>query len=540
MSREHGCSAEMEILDLFLGNSVPRLKNCLGLHLRLDSGCICETHLDDGGKVRVDHLVKVPFPSESKESTARSAAMNVGFFSPGAKWTGLLSQAVSGIDWHSRKVVVSLSSQFGILRYFVMPQIQRRFWNQSVPLESKKYIPIAFEEAVYDFQVHPLSQAAEGKPRMGVLFGITNRKILDFLGETLKGMGLEMMALEMAASSTERMLGLLRGGERGGCGYCHFDSNTAYVLFSEEGYPVLLREVATGGTDAHVTERRRFDVKGSLDFVNKQLGNQICDTLRVSGENLSVWRPLVERESGLKVQEWNPSSTLGLKNAGWAAYASIGASLRLQTPALPGLDISGKSKSSVEDRQAVAYVWIAGFLLAGFLLLLSLVNEARLVILGRQLAAKKSTVNDVVEFRGRSADAIEAMVEKARAKTASLSAILGDKGFITPRLEGLVNTMPGDIWISELIYSNPLVTTALQDVNDEFRIAGNIRSESDEITEINRFKEALKLDKAFSAVYAPPAGSIELSIDKSPSQPTISGMRKDTAFTIICRKKRAG
>jgi hypothetical protein len=38
--------------------------------------------------------------------------------------------------------MVTLSHHLGLLRYFAMPAIDRRFWKTSVPLEAKKYIPI--------------------------------------------------------------------------------------------------------------------------------------------------------------------------------------------------------------------------------------------------------------------------------------------------------------------------------------------------------------------------------------------------------------
>lgn len=535
----------MGMFDQFLGARTPKLKSCLGLYLSLETAYLCETHMHEKGSIVIDHLVRLPFPTMDKSQALNSAAMNAGFFTGDKSWTKVIQQAMRQIGWKTNKVVVTISAQFGILRHFVMPKIERRFWNQSVPLESKKYIPVSFEEVVYDFQVHPIPPTNDGKARMGIIFGVTSRKILESLYEILQRLGLELMAFEMSAFSVARLFATLGKEDQTGIGYMHFDSGAAYILIPSEGHLILSREINLGNTDAQITERRKVDMRGSLDFVNKQMGGKVCKQISISGENTEVWKTLVEREGGLPVQGWNPASALGLKSAEWGTYSAIGASSRLQFTNVLNLDFSGKSKSCVEERQAIAYVWILGIVCSGLLLLISLVNEARLIFLKKQLQAKKATVSNVIEFQGQTAEMIADTVEKMKTKRTILATIIGiGKGdYLVPKLTGLVDTIPDNIWISKLEYSNPLVTSAIQESRKEFLITGHVelRGKTDAISQAERFRESLQRNPEFMKAYGAPGGSIKLSVGLGLSgdqEGTGQKGRQTSTFKIICSKKR--
>jgi len=342
---------DAKFLAQIVGLADIQLKGCLGLYLSLDCSYLCETHLDGDGRVIVDHLVRLPLAvPEKKEATSKFTMMNTQFFAESGKWSGLLQQAMRQVSWSTRKVVVSLSSQFGIIRYFTIPRIERRFLKQSVLLESKKYIPVSLDDAVYDFQAYPIGTADESD-RMGVLFGITSKKNAESIGEVLQKLGLEIISLEMSACSVERLFVNINPELQVKSGNMHFDASTAYVLLPYDQFPVLYREVNLGAIEMQSTERRKIDLKSSLEFVHKQVGtagSKVYENLNISGQNLAAWKGLIEKETSLPVRQWDPGQSLGIKNTEWGTYATVGASLRFQSPKnVILLDISGKSKAVV-------------------------------------------------------------------------------------------------------------------------------------------------------------------------------------------------
>ena len=130
-----------QIVDtLAFGQNKPKDGTCLGLYLSPELIYISETHLGPQGKLAVDHLVRIQIPLEGKEAPASTMTMNTDFLSDPAKVARLIRAAMSQIRWNSKNVVVTLSHHFGLLRYFPMPFIERRYFKSAVPLEAKKYM----------------------------------------------------------------------------------------------------------------------------------------------------------------------------------------------------------------------------------------------------------------------------------------------------------------------------------------------------------------------------------------------------------------
>ena len=113
----------------------------LGLYLSPDVIYLSESHVEKGGKYVVDHLVRIPIPAEGK-NPAGTATMSTDFIGDPLKVAGAIRQAMSQLRWNSKRVRVTLSHHLGLMRYFVMPDMERRYLRTAVPLEAKKYIPI--------------------------------------------------------------------------------------------------------------------------------------------------------------------------------------------------------------------------------------------------------------------------------------------------------------------------------------------------------------------------------------------------------------
>jgi len=66
-------------------------------------------------------------------------------------------------------------------------------------------------------------------------------------------------------------------------GYIHFSGNQTFMLFSHNGYPVLYRETETdsGGS---MSERKRLDIKGGVQFVDRYVGGKDYKAIMLSGD----------------------------------------------------------------------------------------------------------------------------------------------------------------------------------------------------------------------------------------------------------------
>ena len=119
-----------EVVDaLAFGAKTEKVSACLGLYLGPETIYIAETHLEKG-KLIVDHLVRIPVPApEAGKGSGRptGSTLNTDFLMDNAKLSALIRQSMSQVRWNTKDVMLTLSHHLGLLRYFAMPAIERRF-----------------------------------------------------------------------------------------------------------------------------------------------------------------------------------------------------------------------------------------------------------------------------------------------------------------------------------------------------------------------------------------------------------------------------
>ncbi len=510
----------------------------LGIYISPAEIVIAQVKLGKDSKPESEHLIKIPTEFPVKGGMQRPLSLNHEFFSEKAQWVVPFKQAVKKVSWDSSTAVVTLAPQFSILRYFVMPVVDRRFWNKSIPLESKKYIPVSFEEVVYDFNAAP----ADGGKKLGVLFGLTQRKSVEFLAETLKAAGLTLAALETTPLSLERYLGLLDPKDHDSKGYIHFSGNTTYMLFSHGGYPVLYREAETesGGT---MSERKRLDIKGAVQFVDRYVGGKDYKAVMISGDGSEAWHPAAEKEAApIPVQKWDPAALGLLKDNGAAALFACAAAMRgrAEGPALP--DISGISTAATLEKDVQSYVWNITIMLGLFLLLLSVLAQVRLIMVSATVASLKAKVVNVPELDGMEADGIRAQIDTMQSSARILEALVSEVDPLAPKLGAIVDTIPSSLWMVRLSYMNPFALSDAQGSSKELTIAGEtlLRGELKGST-VEAFTKAIKASAEFK-VYSPPFGSVDSTTEGgSGAQADVADDQdsvKTSPFSIMCVFKR--
>ncbi len=510
----------------------------LGIYISPKEICLSQVRIGKDSKPEPEHLIKFPTDFPVKEGMMRPLSLNHDFFSEKASWISSFKQAVKKVSWDTTSVVITLSPQFAILRYFVMPAIDRRFWNKSIPLESKKYIPVSFEEVVYDFNPVP----AEGGKKLGVLFGLTQRKSVEFITETLKECGLTLSAVEITPVSMERLFGFLDGKEHDSKGYIHFSENSTYMLFSHGGYPVLYRETESdsGGT---MSERKRLDVKGAMQFVDRYVGGKEYKAIAISGDGTDIWQPLAEKEAApIPVQVWDSAGASGLKNNDAAALFATAAALRGRANCPVTLDISGISTAAVLEKQVQNYVWLITFVLGGLMLFLSLIAQSRVLMLGSEISSLRAKGINVPELDGMDAESIQKKIAVLQTNSQILNGLVSDVDPIAPKLAAIADRISPDLWLTNVTYSNPFALSEVQSGAKEMRLLGEtyLRGER-KLLLVDGFTKSLKSAPEFKT-FSPPFGSIGSTTDEG-GQASVLGeigppKKKTSGYTIICTFKR--
>jgi hypothetical protein len=511
----------------------------LGIYISPKEICIAQIRLGKDSKPEPEHLIRIPTEFPVKEGMLRPLSLNHEFFSEKAAWTAAFKQAVKKVRWDSSTAVVTLSPQFAILRYFVMPLVDRRFWSKSIPLESKKYIPVSFEEVVYDFAAVP----TEGGKKLGVLFGLTQRKSVEFLTEALKAAGLTLAAVEITPQSMERVFGFLDPKDHDARGYIHFSANSTFLVFSHLGCPVLYRETETdsGGS---MSERKRLDIKGAMQFVDRYVGGKDYKAVMLSGDGADLWKPVAEKEAApIPVETWEAGKLCGLKDNDSASLMAAAAALRGRTGGPASPDISGLSAAANLERQVQSYVWNITFVLGGLLLLLTLLAQARLIMASSKVAQLRARVMNVPELNGLDAGTIRGKIDEMQVSAQTLDILVSEVDPLAPKLAAIADRIPSDLWTGVITYTNPFNFSEGQSGVKELRISGSTYTRGEVKGRlVDAFTKALKAAEEFK-VFTPPMGGIDSTTESgAPSGSAPDGFqqsgRMTSEFSVMCTRKR--
>jgi hypothetical protein len=531
------------IEQLSFGRSLPRLNSCLGLFLSPDMLYLTEVAYD-GSKPKVLHLLRLPIPNAQAGSsmTRTAGTLNTDFLKDNKEVLQILQKAMSQVSWSSKHVMVTLSHHFGILRYFTLPAIERRFWRTAVPVEAKKYIPIPFAQLEHDFQVRQIGPGADKKPKVGALFAVSHKDTLAGLRGLIKNLGLELVGTEIAGCSVERLWNSLDPGAADlPFAQVHFDGGHIRIVVSEEGLPIFYREVFLAD-NATPMDRRKVDLTGCIDFARKQLGAPDMAKVRISGQiaQREEWQKAFAEDTGKPVEIQDTDQLLGLRGGQWGGYAAIGAGLRhlVRTPLT--IDLSAVGKITDEDRRTATGILAASAAFAAFFLIVGIYRQTIVSMKASSLSNYESDTAVYQAFRGKSAGDIDLMIQEMRDKVNSFGALTAKQVTLTKMFETIADTIPDPAWVETVNYENPLSMTG----NSQPRlltvqgfVSTGSRAEEQDIG--YAFANALKSNEKFAegfpyinpSVEAPRATGDEDDLgEDAPARPT--------TFRITCASKK--
>lgn len=514
-------------------------KNTLGIFISPREIAIAQVKVSKDSRPEPEHLVKFPTGFAVKEGMLRPLSLNNDFFNEKASWIAPFNQAVKQINWNSQLAVVTLSPQFAILRYFVMPCVDRKFWSKSIPLESKKYIPVSFDEVVYDFDAAQI----DGGKKLGVLFGLTQRKSVEFIINTLKEAGLDLASVEITPASLERLFGFIDPKDHDSKGYIHFAGGGNAMLFSHSGYPVLYRETE-GDASGAMSERRRLDVKGAMQFVDRYVGGKAYKNICLSGEGAEGWKVPAEKEAEtVPAMIWNPSGLCGMKDSSISGLFAIGAALRDRASARLKLDISGLSAVAITEKAVQSYIWNIAFLLGGLLMLFSIINQVKMFSVNSELSALRAQMQNLPELQGEEPDTIRIKIDEMRADAQTLSMLLSNTDVLAPKFSVIADLIPQDLWLQEIRYTNTYPISQIQGGVRDLTLRGRtFLTKARKNNMADQFMKSLKAAPEFKSFASP--STIDLNITSEESNRvtrpgTVIKGPEAGEFIISCVGKRS-
>lgn len=531
---------------LAFGKSKPQSGPCLGLYLSPEMLYIAETRPGKGGAITVDHLVRIPIPPDSKAAATGTMTMSTDFLADPAKIGGLIRQSMSQIRWNSKNVVVTLSHHLGLLRYFPMPPMDRRFLATSVPIEAKKYIPIPFDALAHDFQVEMMPPDAAGKPRLGVLIAVTQNKNLANISGLLSSLGLNLVGLEVAPCSVLRLWQAVEPA-KGPAPFvqAHFDGGNIRIMICDRGLPVFFREVFMGAT-ASLSDQRKVDMTGCLSFAQKQLGMTGISKIKLSGTpaTLGPWKEAFATETGVPVEIQDTAKLLSIKGGDWGGYAAIGASTRASVSSSVTIDLATTDRVGVDERQVARDIIIAGAALSIFIALVGIFQLTTYSHRAKELNNYIVAPDVKAALQGLRPVDIDLKLVEMKDQLARLQAITGNKRqTLSTVLRQVVELMPDNMWLTKIVVLNPLASDkAVLELSLSGRIRGATGAEEQDTA--FQFKEILIKDTALGAAF-----NVQMSLQGKAASPEIAGAGLDpealarkqesrTEFVIELKGKR--
>lgn len=538
---------EQLIDQLAFGKSKPASGPCLGLYLSPEMLYIAETRPGKGGAITVDHLVRVPIPPDGKAAAAGTMTMSTDFLADPVKIGGLIRQSMSQIRWNSKNVVVTLSHHLGLLRYFPMPPMERRFLVTSVPIEAKKYIPIPFDALAHDFQAEAMPPDAAGKPRLGVLIAVTQNKNLANIQGLLTSLGLNLIGLEVAPCSVLRLWQAVepaKGPEP--FVQAHFDGGNVRIMICDRGLPVFFREVFMGAT-ASLSDQRKVDMTGCLSFAQKQLGMTGISKIKLSGTpaTLGPWKDAFATETGVPVEIQDTAKLLSIKGGDWGGYAAIGASTRASVNSAVTIDLATTDRVGEDERQVARDIIIAGFALAAFIAGVGLYQITTYSQRARVLNDYKIEPDVQAALSGLRPADIDLKLVEMKDQLEKLRAVTGTKRLmISTVLRDVVALMPDNMWLTKVTVLNPLANDkATLELSLSGRVRGATGAEEQDVA--IGFKETLLRDPSIGPLF-----DVQLSLQGKAAAPETAGQGLDpealarkqesrTEFVIEMKRKKS-
>ena len=523
----------MSLSDTLIGRNMHDHPDCLGVYISLDEIYVAQTARKDGGVV-LESLVRVPINGVDR-SVLKPLDLNETFFAQDG-WRDALGKITSKKKWKTNNVVVSLAPAFCLLRHFIIPtSLERKQWKSTIPLEARKYIHFPFEKAEYAYHAYEFETATTKQKRLGVVFTMTTKNIIDRLRKGFKAVGLNLVSVETTALSLGRAFADSdkEAVDNSGRVYSFFSQFNATFVFLNEGAPVLLREVEIAGSAP--AEHRHFEITNSTEFISKQLEKDPFEEVVVTGHNIDQWAPVLETDSKKPVRRWDLKEVYGIETRSKGEIASVGASTKFFDHKTPDIDFTKGNRLSAYEYNASVTCWKLVGVFAIIILLLIGVNYLKLLRSNREVSSKRvEHKTSVEEFKGMSASQISSNLNSMKSQNSNLGSLVKYNTYITPILAEIIDSVPENVWVSSIRYTDAFPPNGQE--SRRISLEGKIKTDKGGPADLalgNKFKDAFVSMPTIKQICGQ-TGNIDFSNVAG------SGANKDTSFVLECSRSVRG
>ncbi len=500
-----------------LNASNKKVKNFIGVYIDVNEIVVSVSSLNKD-KINVSKIISVN-TDYSFEGIIKPLSLNNDFFSEKQKWVVAFKEVIKKADLSDTQVIVSLSDKFSITRFFSMPYVDRKFWNKSIPIESKKYIPLSFDELSYDFY----ALSSENNSKISVCFSVTPKKTIEFFTQLLKQLNINLVMIEPSVISFFRFYEIMIHSNGDPVIIVHISNDDVYVLLGYQYLPVVFRSFSF--KNPTFSQRQSLDLKGSMLFVQRIFPDVEFKKVILAGNNIDEYIPKIKSEIGLEPQVIDLSSKVNINSYNFSHISSISSSLKSQISEDVLIDLSGLEKSKKIEKMIKNFVFSVAGIISSFFILLFFIVSLKNYFITNKLTSILSNNPQLQEILSYTPEDIQMKINLMDEKNKFLIMIFDKNDFVAPKLSELSDVIPTRFWIKEMKYVNS-ISPNISESKINFIINGNSDLKGEPATRyFEYFKQELKKSNAFKICNFPAImrDNISSDLDKNIS-----------TFEILC------
>lgn len=422
---------------------------------------------------RLVNYVSIPLPThiekrDTPEELAPLMPPGEGEISTHEQFLMAIRRALREGGIRNRKVVSILSEEEVIVRYFQMPRLPRREWEQAVRFEARKYIPFTLEELMSDFCV---LQDKKDKGRMNVVFVAAKKEVVARHLALLSKANLQPSHLEALPFSFLRLLSILdpEAKKEKAIGVVDVDGNSCSIILMKEGLPYLVRRVSlelpppsslpseegTGespSTHSPFVDKLLDEVRLTLRYYRNQFPTENVSRLFLFGDGLKAGVPeIFTRELNLPTRMAELSKLLGITDPVPLRLArTIGLGLRGLTESGAEIELLPKRETVPSQKTKLFKIsLLEGAGAVAVLIFLSLILSNRVSVQKRLLEVKKQEMGKKAAITFSKAD-LEKKKEMLTQKLNLYTTLYGKRIVWTKKLSQLGRILPQGAWVTHM------------------------------------------------------------------------------------------
>lgn len=471
------------------------------------------------------------------EGLIKPLSLNSDFFNEKQQWVSTLKDTFKKVKIDTNHVIISLSHNFSVTRFFTMPYIERKFWNKAVPIESKKHIPVAFEELGYDFYAEPIGE----KQKIGALFSVTQKKTTEFLNQLFKTLGLSVSIIEPVVYTFYRISQYLTGGKDNYL-FVYTEGDEVYTCLVWNKIPIMYRYISFSKTPSF-SDRRSLDLKGSIMFLQRNIPDTDIKDVFIFGNSVDVTSSQVKKEIQTEPVIINPKDKFEPQDNSFGMIMSASASLTNRVKIDYIIDISENQRSKRVIDSVNKFITIITVGIATFFLFLYLFNMFRVYKYSNKISYYYSQMPEINEFENTPVGVIEDKVKQLSKIAKVIRVVFEKREYFTPKIAAIADTIPKDVWVKTITFVNPPSVDPSVQPSIDFMIEGETYLVGESRTYyLDYFVKELKKREAFKTCI-PPLGRIDYEAKDPDNISDISMVQKDyrnyiSKIKVTCNGKK--